>query len=95
MVDGNINPYCSLDEDGRRPLKELTLGEKEQLFLNALSVRRRGGLQRWSLAVGPGLQPSTVLRQLGPAPERRRGGRPRAGGAMGATVHPPALSEGA
>lgn len=34
--DSNINAYCSLDDAGKR-LAPLTLGEKEQLFLEALS----------------------------------------------------------
>lgn len=40
MVDENISAYCSLDEGGRRPTRELTTGEKEQLFLEAMAVRR-------------------------------------------------------
>lgn len=36
--DSNINSYCSLDDSGNRPLSQLTLGEKEQAFLEALSV---------------------------------------------------------
>lgn len=40
VVDGNINQYCTLNAGGRRPIKELSMGEKEQLFLEALSVRR-------------------------------------------------------
>lgn len=34
--DSNINPYCSLDDAGNR-MAPMTLGEKEQLFLEALS----------------------------------------------------------
>lgn len=34
--DANVNAYCSLDADGKR-LAPLTLGEKEQIFLEALS----------------------------------------------------------
>ncbi|PSC69824.1 PGR5 1A [Micractinium conductrix] len=34
--DANINPYCSLDDQGNR-IAPLTLGEKEQAFLEALS----------------------------------------------------------
>lgn len=33
----NVNAYCSLDEDGRRPLKQMSLGEKEAAYLDALS----------------------------------------------------------
>lgn len=44
-----MNAYCSLDKDGRRPVKELTLGEKEQLFLEALSV---GGCARSARCAG-------------------------------------------
>lgn len=40
-MDDNIGAYCSLDQAGRRPTHELTTGEKEQLFLEAMSVRRR------------------------------------------------------
>jgi hypothetical protein len=39
VVDANINAYCTLDKGAKKPLKELSLGEKEQLFLEALSVR--------------------------------------------------------
>lgn len=38
IVDANVNPYCSLDGEGKKPMKELSLGEKEQLFLEALSA---------------------------------------------------------
>lgn len=34
----NINDYCSLDLDGSKPVSQMTLGEKEQAFLEALSV---------------------------------------------------------
>jgi len=34
----NINDYCSLDLDGSKPVSQMTLGEKEQTFLEALSV---------------------------------------------------------
>ncbi len=43
-VDDNIGAYCSLDEGGRRPIRELTTGQKEQLFLEAMAVRRRSSL---------------------------------------------------
>lgn len=33
---GNINDYCALDDEGR--IKKMTLGEKEQAFLEAMSV---------------------------------------------------------
>ena len=46
MDCGNILDYCSLDEDGK--LKVLTLGEKEQQFLDACSVRER---QIWVVAL--------------------------------------------
>lgn len=36
--ESNINEYCSLDEDGGKPISQMTLGEKEQAFLEALSV---------------------------------------------------------
>ncbi|KAL4449524.1 hypothetical protein ABPG77_007168 [Micractinium sp. CCAP 211/92] len=36
-VDDNIGAYCSLDEGGRRPIRELTTGQKEQLFLEAMA----------------------------------------------------------
>lgn len=35
--DSNINEYCSLDDKGKRKAP-MTLGEKEQAFLEALSV---------------------------------------------------------
>jgi hypothetical protein len=35
----NINDYCSLDMEGGKPVSQMTLGEKEQAFLEALSVR--------------------------------------------------------
>jgi hypothetical protein len=35
---GNINDYCSVDEDGN--LVKLSLGEKEALFLDSLSVSK-------------------------------------------------------
>ncbi len=34
----NINDYCSLDFDGRKPVSQMTMGEKEQAFLEALSA---------------------------------------------------------
>lgn len=37
--ESNINEYCSLDEEGGKPISQMTLGEKEQAFLEALSVR--------------------------------------------------------
>lgn len=37
-VDENIAAYCSLDSDGTRPDHELTLAEKEQLFIEALTA---------------------------------------------------------
>lgn len=37
--ESNINEYCSLDVDGGKPISQMTLGEKEQAFLEALSVR--------------------------------------------------------
>lgn len=40
-MDENIGEYCSLDKGGKRPQRELTTGEKEQLFLEAMMVRRR------------------------------------------------------
>lgn len=39
-MDDNIAAYCSLDKDGRRPDHELTLQEKEQLFIEAMAVSR-------------------------------------------------------
>lgn len=36
VVDENIGEYCSLDKGGKRPQRELTTGEKEQLFLEAM-----------------------------------------------------------
>ncbi|KAL4443897.1 hypothetical protein ABPG75_011634 [Micractinium tetrahymenae] len=38
VVDENIGAYCSLDQAGRRPTRELTTGEKEQLFLEATAA---------------------------------------------------------
>ncbi|GAB4820823.1 hypothetical protein N2152v2_007869 [Parachlorella kessleri] len=35
-VDDNIVAYCSLDEHAQRPMKELGIKEKEELFLNAM-----------------------------------------------------------
>ena len=35
----NINEFCSLDDQGGKPVSQMTLGEKEQAFLEALSVR--------------------------------------------------------
>jgi hypothetical protein len=35
--ESNINEYCSLDVDGGKPISQMTLGEKEQAFLEALS----------------------------------------------------------
>ena len=37
--ESNINEYCSLAVDGGKPISQMTLGEKEQAFLEALSVR--------------------------------------------------------
>ena len=65
--DNNINSYCSIDSLGRKPASQLTLGEKEALFLEALSVRARvcvcggGGAcrqeqQRWAVRQGTPLQ---------------------------------------
>lgn len=34
----NINDYCSLDPTGGKPVGQMTLGEKEQAFLEAMSV---------------------------------------------------------
>ena len=34
----NINDYCSLDSLGQKPVSQMTLGEKEQAFLEAMSV---------------------------------------------------------
>ena len=34
----NINDYCSLDFSGGKPVSQMTLGEKEQAFLEALSA---------------------------------------------------------
>ena len=45
-MDDNVAEYCSLDKNGRRPQRELTLGEKEQLFLEAMMVREEGGGRR-------------------------------------------------
>ena len=48
MVDDNIGEYCTLDKSGKRPTKELTTAEKEQMFLEAMAVRacgKRGSLQ--------------------------------------------------
>lgn len=42
VVDDNIAEYCSLDKNAKRPQRELTLGEKEQLFLEATMVRGAG-----------------------------------------------------
>lgn len=39
--EGTYQEYCSIGPDGKRI--KLTLGEKEQLFLEALSVRPGGG----------------------------------------------------
>jgi hypothetical protein len=36
--DSNINDYCSIDPSGQKPVAQMTLGEKEQAFLEALSV---------------------------------------------------------
>lgn len=33
-----MNAYCSLDEEGGKPVAQMTLGEKEQAFLEALSA---------------------------------------------------------
>ena len=44
MDCGNILDYCSLDEDGK--LKVMTLGEKEQQFLDACSVSLLGRRRR-------------------------------------------------
>lgn len=41
--DANINPFCSLDEEGRKPAKEMSMGEKEQMFLEAMSAYYLGG----------------------------------------------------
>ena len=38
----NINAFCSIDEAGRKPVSQMTLGEKEQAFLEALSVSAPG-----------------------------------------------------
>ncbi len=46
VVDENIGEYCSLDKGGKRPQRELTTGEKEQLFLEAMMVRRRSRSDR-------------------------------------------------
>jgi hypothetical protein len=35
--DKSINAFCSIDGEGKR-MAPMTLGEKEQLFLEALSV---------------------------------------------------------
>jgi hypothetical protein len=55
----NINAYCSIDEMGRRMSSQMTLGEKEALFLESMSVRK---FQGWSTAVTPlrTLQPLTT-----------------------------------
>lgn len=42
VVDDNIGAYCTLEEGAKRPKRELTLGEKEQLFLQAMAVRVAG-----------------------------------------------------
>ncbi|WPT16312.1 PGR5-like protein 1A [Picochlorum sp. SENEW3] len=34
----NINDYCSIDMEGGKPVSQMTLGEKEQAFLEALSA---------------------------------------------------------
>jgi hypothetical protein len=36
IVDDNVLQFCSLDQQGRRPLDKKSLGEKEQEFLEAL-----------------------------------------------------------
>jgi hypothetical protein len=38
MCGSNINEYCSIDYDGAKPVSQMTLGEKEQAFLEAMSV---------------------------------------------------------
>lgn len=38
LTDDNIAEYCSLDKNGQKPTKELTLDEKEQLFLEAMAA---------------------------------------------------------
>jgi hypothetical protein len=70
-VDENIVAYCSLDEGGRRPTKELSLKEKEELFLEAMLVRlRRLKICVWSILVKAlffsGVRPG-ACRELGPA----------------------------
>jgi hypothetical protein len=49
--DANMNEYCSIDADGKRTAP-LTLGEKEQAFLEALAVRPTALLARWSMGGG-------------------------------------------
>ena len=40
--DRNVNDFCALDPaTGRKPVEQMTLGEKEQAFLEALSVSWR------------------------------------------------------
>lgn len=36
-VDDNISEYCSLDPNGKRPVKELTTADKEAMFLEAMA----------------------------------------------------------
>ena len=38
-IDTNILDFCSIDSQGRRLLSPKSLGEKEQDYLQALSVR--------------------------------------------------------
>jgi hypothetical protein len=35
---GNVNAYCSLDDMGLKPVAQMSLGEKEQAFLEAMSA---------------------------------------------------------
>ena len=48
VVDENIGAYCSLDKNAQRPTRELTLQEKEEVFIEAMMVGRAGGQWRCS-----------------------------------------------
>ena len=51
VVDENIGEYCSLDGTGKRPTKEMSLEEKEQMFLEAMTVGRAARRRRLRAAV--------------------------------------------
>lgn len=61
VVDANVNAYCSLDENGRRPQKELTTKEKEALFLEAMLVRRAAATDNTLLGACSSPGPSCPL----------------------------------